>query len=100
MTKAAPLVSQLRANLTHGLSSKSARRILHSLQDKLLVPSGLYLDGDLVHLGNGSNFSPEIAGFVTRADGSDLSERDRKKVEAWLAANPQVTEFSMGPLEP
>ena len=94
------LVSQLRATLTHGLNVKNARKVLRSLEEELLVPSGLYLDGGMSYYGKEANFSPEIAGLLTRADGSDISERDRKKVEAWLAANPQVTEFSMGALKP
>src|SRR5580765_3673047 len=98
MVKRAALVSQLRANLTHGLSLRNARRVLHSLQDKILVPNGLYLNGGLAHFGDGSNLSPEISGRLTRADGSDISERDRTRVEVWLAANARVTEFSMGPL--
>ena len=100
MTNRAELVSQLRATLTHGLTSKRARKVLRSLEDELLVPHGLYLNGGLNHSGDGSKFSPEIAGFVTRADGSDITERDRKKVEAWLAATPDITEFSMGTLQP
>ena len=54
----------------------------------------------LSHFGDESKLSPEIAGLVTRADGGDVTERDRKKVETWLAARPQVTEFSMGTLKP
>jgi len=100
MTDRAELVSELRATLTRGLDLKSAKRVLHSLQDNLLVASGLYLNGGLAHLGDKSDLSPEIAGLITRADGRDISERDRKKVETWLAAMPEVTEFSMGSLKP
>ena len=90
----------MRATLIHRLDLKRAEKVLHSLQDDLLVPSGLYLNGGLSHFGDESKLSPEIAGLVTRADGGDVTERDRKKVETWLAARPQVTEFSMGTLKP
>jgi len=100
MPDRAELVSELRAILVPGLDLKSAERVLHKLQDDLLVPGGLYLNGGLSHFGNGSDLSPEIAGLVTRADGRDISERDRCKVEAWLAAMPQVNGVSMGSLKP
>jgi len=100
MADRADLVSQLRATLRLGLDSNRSEKILRALQEELLIPYGLYLDGGLSHPGDDSGLSPEIAGLVTRADGRDLSERDRKRVEAWLAAAPQVTEFSMGPPRP
>ena len=100
MNERAELVSQMRASLTHRLELKRAESVLHTLQDELLVPNGLYLNGGLSHFGDASDLSPEIVGLVIRADGTDISERDRSKVEAWLGANPHVTEFSMGPLKP
>ncbi len=100
MTKPSELVSELRATLPHGLDLKSAEKILHALQDNLLVLTGLYLNGGLNHFGDQAEFSPEIVGLVTRADGSDLSERERSKVEAWLVATPQVLEFSLSALKP
>lgn len=100
MTNRAELVSELRATLTHGLNLQGAEKVLHALQDNLLVLTGLYLNGGLHHFGDKAEFSPEIVGLVTRADGSDLSERDRRKIEAWLVSTPQVTEFSMSPLKP
>jgi uncharacterized protein YggL (DUF469 family) len=100
MTERAELVSHMRASLGLGLDLKHAERILHALQDDFLVPNGLYLDGGLAHFGVASMLSAEIAGLVTRADGKDLSERDRNRVQGWLAKNAQVTEFSMSPLKP
>jgi hypothetical protein len=100
MTDRAELVSQLRATLSLGLDAKAAEKILHALQEDLLIPYGLYLDGGLSRSAGDAGLSPEIAGLVTRADGRDLSERDRKRVEAWLASTPQVIEFSMGPPTP
>ncbi len=100
MNKRTELVSELRATLRHGLDLQAAEKVLHALQDNLLVLIGLYLSGGLNHPGGAADFSPEIVGLVTRADGSDLSERERRKVEAWLVAMPQVTEFSMSPLKP
>jgi len=44
------LVSQLRATLSHGIRPKDAEKVLHSLQDELLVPRGLYLNGGLSHI--------------------------------------------------
>jgi uncharacterized protein YggL (DUF469 family) len=93
-------VSQLRATLSLGLDAKQSEKILHALQEELLIPYGLYLDGGLSHFGDDSGLSPEIAGLVTRADGRDLSERDKKRVEAWLASTPQVREFSISPPKP
>jgi uncharacterized protein YggL (DUF469 family) len=100
MAATAELVSQLRANLSHGCRLKDAEKVLHLLQDELLVPRGLYLNGGLHHFGDGSDLSPEIVGLVTRADGRDLSERDLIQVTTWLGKQPAITEFSMGPLKP
>lgn len=100
MTVRKELVSQLNATLTLGLDTKEAGRVLRELQDAMLMPNGLFLSGGLAESGEESGFCPEIAGFVTRANGSDLSERDRMKVELWLAITPQVVEFSVGPLRP
>ena len=100
MSDRAELVSQLRATLSLGLAARKSEQILHALQDDLLIPAGLYLNGGLSHLGGDCGLSPEIAGLVTRADGRDITERDRKRVEAWLASTPQVTEFSIGPPRP
>ena len=93
------LVSQLRASLRHGIRSKDAEKVLHALQDELLVPRGLYLNGGLSHLRN-DDLSPEIVGLVTRADGRDLSDLDVTRITAWLGQNPAIAEFSMGPLKP
>jgi hypothetical protein len=100
MASTGELVSQLRANLSHGLRLKEAEKVLHSLQDELLVPRGLYLNGGLAHFGNAPELSPEIVGLVTRADGRDLSPLEVGRVTAWLGKNPAITEFSMGPLKP
>ena len=100
MGATAELVSQLRATLAHGVPPKDAERILHELQDELLVPRGLYLNGGLSHSGNDTELSPEIVGLVTRADGRDLSELDVRRITAWLGRNPAIAEFSMGPLMP
>ena len=100
MAATGELVSQLRANLSHGLALKEAEKVLHALQDDLLVPRGLYLDGGLSNFEDGSDLSPEIIGLVTRADGRDLSELDVKRIGAWLAGHPAITEFSMSPLKP
>jgi uncharacterized protein YggL (DUF469 family) len=98
MGTAAALVSQLHASLGQGCRPKDAEKMLRSLEEELLIPRGLYLDGGLQHLG-GSDVSPEIAGLVTRADGRDLSERDVTLVAAWLGKQPAIAEFSMGPLK-
>ncbi len=100
MGATAELVSQLRATLGHGVRPKDAERTLHALQDELLVPRGLYLNGGLSHAGNDSKLSPEIVGVVTRADGRDLSELDVRRISAWLGRNPAIAGFSMGPLMP
>ena len=100
MSANAELVSQLRANLSHRLRLKDAEKVLHSLQDELLVPRGLYLNGGLAHFGDASDLSPEIVGLVTRADGRDLADLDVRRINAWLSAHPAITEFSMGPLKP
>jgi hypothetical protein len=89
---------QLRATLSLGIPAKQAGKILRALEEDLLIPAGLYLDGGLSDPADG--LSHEIAGVVTRADGRDMSERDRKRVEAWLASNTQIIEFSMGPPRP
>jgi uncharacterized protein YggL (DUF469 family) len=96
---AAALVAQLRATLSRELDPKASRKILHSLEDKVFVPGGLYLDGGLTDSTDPSR-GPEIAGLLTRADGRDLTERERKRVEAWLASIPQIIAFSVGPLQP
>jgi hypothetical protein len=89
---------QLRATLTLGITAKQAGKILRTLEEDVLIPAGLYLDGGLTHPGDA--LSPEIAGALCRADGRDLTERDAKRVEAWLASTPQVREFSMNPPTP
>jgi uncharacterized protein YggL (DUF469 family) len=93
------LVSQLRATLSYGIRLKDAEKVLHSLQDELLVPRGLYLNGGLSHLRN-DELSSEIVGLVTRADGRDLSDLDVRRITAWLGKNPAIAEFSMGSLKP
>jgi len=95
----APRVAQLNVTLRSGLNAVRAQRLLHALQDRLLVPGGLYLSGGLAG-GGTRGFCREIAGVVIRADGSDLTERDRLKIQVWLAAAPQVAEYSVGPLQP
>jgi len=100
MTSSGELVSQLRASLSHGLRLKDAEAVLRSLEDEVLVPRGLYLDGGLAHSGNDSDVSPEIVGLVARADGRNVSELEVSRVSAWLGKNPAIAEFSMGPLKP
>jgi uncharacterized protein YggL (DUF469 family) len=100
MGTGAELVSQLRASLGHGCRLKDAEKVLRSLEEELLIPRGLYLDGGLQHSGKGADVSPEIVGLVTRADGRALSERDVTQVAAWLGKQPAIAEFSMGPLKP
>jgi hypothetical protein len=90
-------VSQLRAVLRLGLDAQQSGEVLRALEEEILIPYGLYLDGGVNHFDGGR--SPEIAGLVARADGRDMTERDRKWVEVGLASTPQVVEFSMGPLE-
>jgi uncharacterized protein YggL (DUF469 family) len=99
MASSGELVSQLRASLAHGLRLKDAEAVLRSLEDEVLVPRGLYLDGGLAHSGD-SDVSPEIVGLVTRADGRNVSELEVSRVTAWLGKNPAIAEFSMGPLKP
>lgn len=96
----AELVSQLRANLAHGLGAEEAENLLQALEDQVLVPRGLYLDGGLADLGEDSGLSAEIVGLVVRADGRDLTELELKRVAAWLGARAEITEFSMSPLKP
>ena len=98
MIARAERVAQLRATLSLGVTAKQAGKILRALEEEVLIPAGLYLDGGLTAPGDG--LSPEIAGRLCRADGRDLSERDTKRVEAWLASTPQVGEFSMNPPAP
>ena len=100
MASGGELVSQLRASLRHGLRPRDAQAVLRSLEDEVLVPRGLYLDGGLADSGNGSDLSPEIVGLVTRADGTNVSELEVSRVTAWLGKNPAIAEFSMGPLRP
>jgi uncharacterized protein YggL (DUF469 family) len=99
MGTAAALVSQLHASLGQGCRPKDAEKMLRSLEEELLIPRGLYLDGGLQDSGDGADASPEIAGLVTRADGRDLSERDVTLVATWLGKQPAIAEFSMGPLK-
>lgn len=96
----APRVAQLNVTLRAGLDAARAKRVLHALQDTLLVPNGLYLAGGLVDAGGTRGFCRELAGIVTRADGGDLTERDRLKIQVWLAAVPQLAEYAVGPLRP
>jgi uncharacterized protein YggL (DUF469 family) len=91
-------VSRLHVAFGMGVERKKAARILRQLEDTVLIPGGLYLHGGLQVSKDNPDLSPEITGIVTRADGQDLTERDRLKVEAWLASAPQVAEFSVGPL--
>jgi uncharacterized protein YggL (DUF469 family) len=98
MTGRAELVSQLRATLSLGLDSRQSEKVLHALEEDVLIPAGLYLNGGVSHFD--ARLSPEIAGLVARADGRDITERERKRVEAWLASTPQVIEFFMGPPKP
>jgi hypothetical protein len=100
MAEAAELVSQLRASLSHGLAPKEAERVLRSLEDEVLVPHGLYLNGGLARSEAERGLSPEIVGLVARADGRDLTSRDVKWMEIWLSANPVIAEFSVGTLKP
>jgi hypothetical protein len=100
MAAHAELVSQLRATLRLGLRRKEAQDVLHSLQDELLVPRGLYLNGGLSHFRDDSGLSAEILGLVVRADGSDLSELEVKRIHAWLAGNPAIAEFTMSGIKP
>ena len=94
------MVSQLRATLSLGLTPRQCEKILQALEEDALIPAGLYLDGGLSHAGAKSGLSPEIAGLLTRVDGRNLTERDCKRVEAWLATIPKVIEFSVGPPRP
>jgi uncharacterized protein YggL (DUF469 family) len=100
MASSGELVSQLRASLRHGLRLEDAEAVLRSLEDEVLVPRGLYLDGGLADSGNDSDMSPEIVGLVSRADGSNVSELEVSRVSDWLGKNPAIAEFSMGPLKP
>ena len=100
MTGHKALVSQLDATLKPGLGRRQAERVLNELQDIMLMPNGLYLAGGAAKGGDVSGFCAEIAGTVTRANGGDLSERDRQKIGLWLAMAPQLVEFSLGPLRP
>jgi hypothetical protein len=98
-TTPAELVALLRATLVAGLDLNEATTVLNELDDKLLVPSGLSLDGGLApRVGPKAPF--EIVGVVIRSDGADLSERERKAVDAALRAFGKVAHFSLGPLRP
>ncbi len=97
--KPAELVSQLKATLVAGLDLDAATGVLHAIEDKYLVPSGLYLNGGLMPR-RGPKAPFEIVGVVTRADGADLSERERKTVDAGLRTIGKIAQFSMGPLKP
>jgi hypothetical protein len=97
--KPAELVSQLKATLVAGLDLNAATGVLHSIEDKFLVPSGLYLNGGLAPRA-GPKAPFEIIGVVTRADGRDLSDRERKSVDAGLRTIASIAQFSMGPLKP
>ena len=59
------LVADLRATLVAGLDLNAATDVLQSLEDKYLVPSGLYLDGGLAPR-SGPKSPYEITGVVTR----------------------------------
>lgn len=99
MATRAELVSQLKASLRQGLRLEDAKTVAHALEDELLVPRGLYLNGLLHHFGQDSERAPEIDGLIVRADGGDLSHLDVERVSDWLRANPAITSFSMGPLK-
>jgi uncharacterized protein YggL (DUF469 family) len=96
MSDAAELVSELKVGLAAGLERGKAKRVYDALEDELLIPRGLYLDGGLSYAGSAA----EIAGVLTRADGTGLTARDVQFVEAWLGARPEVAGFSLGPLKP
>jgi uncharacterized protein YggL (DUF469 family) len=98
MSDRSELVSRLHVAFGTDVERKKAARVLVQLEDTVLIPAGLYLHGGLQVSKDNPDLSPEITGFITRADGKDLTERDRLKVEAWLASTPQVAEFSVGPL--
>jgi uncharacterized protein YggL (DUF469 family) len=91
----AELISDLNATLVTGLSAKAAEKLLRSLEDELMLMGGLYLDGELLE-----GEPRKIGGVITRADGTDLTERDRAKVENWLVSRREVTRFEVGPLKP
>ena len=97
--KPAELVADLRATLVAGLDLNAATDVLQSLEDKYLVPSGLYLDGGLAPR-SGPKSPYEITGVVTRADGADLSERDRKSVDAGLRSMKRIAQFTLSPRRP
>ena len=98
-SKSAELVAQLKATLAPGLDLNAATRVLHTIEDKYLVPSGLYLDGGLAPR-KGPRAPFEIVGVVTRADGADLSERERKTVDEGLRTIGNIARFSLGRLRP
>jgi uncharacterized protein YggL (DUF469 family) len=92
------LVCRLHAAFSTTAGPRKAARILQKLEDTLLIPAGLYLHGELRVSKDAPDLAPEITGFITRADGKDLTERERLRVESWLASTPQLVEFSVGPL--
>jgi uncharacterized protein YggL (DUF469 family) len=96
MSDAAELVSELKVGLAAGLERGKAKRVYDALEDELLIPRGLYLDGGLSYAGSAA----EITGVLTRADGTGLTARDVQFVEAWLGARSEVAAFSLGPLKP
>src|SRR4051794_29669286 len=97
--KQAELVCQLKATLIAGLDLNAATDVLQSIEDKYLVPSGLYLNGGLTPRA-GPKAPYEIVGVITRADGADLSDRERKSVDAGLRTVRKIAQFSLGALKP
>ena len=99
ISRPAELVSQLKATLASGLDHNAATGVLHAIEDKYLVPSGLYLNGGLAPR-SGPKAPYQIIGVVARADGTDLSDRERKSVDAGLRTIGQIASFTLGPLKP
>jgi hypothetical protein len=96
MSGTAESVADLKASLLPGIDRGRAKRVYDALEDDLLIPRGLYLDGGLTYAGS----SAEITGLLTRADGTGLTARDVQFVEAWLGSRPDVVAFTLGPLRP
>jgi hypothetical protein len=96
----AELVCRIEAELVPGMGRKGAEKVLEKFEDTVLVLTGLFLDGGLEMPEPGSQAASRIAGRVTRADGGDLTERDRQRIDGWLAMSGDVAKHSVGPLVP
>lgn len=99
MSNRAELAAHLHVQLRDGLRLQDATRVLQALEDEVLVPHGLYLNGDVEHSEGGSDAPARIVGVLVRADGRDLRELDVELTRRWLQAKAEVTKVTFGPLK-